>query len=314
MESKVWRPALLTVILLAGMTLSGCLGSDDAAPQTTAGGTDTGTGNTTGNLTSGARQSVEGFVLDPARAPLAGATVRLQNHDREATTDERGHYDFGGLIDNQLYVLIAEAEGHKPKAQQVVAIEDKVVRLDFVLDERPTETPWDEVIERAGFISCQAFAGAGHDHGGDGKEFEQRCAGALGDDPNAVQVLELETKATVAGIVVEVQWESNQPLADFLMVTVESVGFGDLDKQFGQVISSSVIKIEIPQDDVAKYYKGQGGIVRVSVDAHYEDDDEQAAGAAFGFQQAFLVRMSNFYVEPQPRSYTAFPDGEAGDP
>lgn len=301
---------LVPILLILVSALAGCLGDDDAPAADTQTGTDslgTGTGgNATNNLTDSKRPSVEGFVLDESRAPLVGATVVLQNEGVSATTDEKGHYSLAGLLDNQQYVLIAEMEGHKKKAQQVIAIDDKIVRLDFVLEEIADAKPYSQVIERKGLISCQVFAGFGHDHGGNGTEFEQGCGGFVAPDPNAVQILEFSVDQGVAGIVIETAWDATHPLAEFFMVTVESVGYGDLDKEFAKVIGPSILKIEIPQGDIAKYYTGQGGQIRVTVDVHFEDDDEQAAGVAFAFQEDFEVRLSAFYVEPQPRTYSAF--------
>lgn len=309
------RAACLLVLLLLGGALAGCLGSDDPAPAS--GGDDAtgGTDSTGQNLTrDGIRPSVEGFVLDESRAPPVGANVTIQNHDKSVAVDATGHYAFYGLDDNAVFVLIARAPGYHAKAQQFVAIDGKVIRLDFILTPRPTETPYNETIERAGLVSCQAVAGAGHDHGGDGTEFEQGCSGIAGmADSSAEQVIEVEVKPDVVGMVVEVHWDSIHFLSDFMMVTLETVGYGDLDKDFGSTIGPSVIKMEIPQGDVAKFYQEQGGTVRITVDVHFEDDDEQAVGAAFAYQQPFTVRVSNFYVTPQPRDFTAFPGGGTGD-
>ncbi len=295
------RAVLVPVLLLAALALAGCFGGDDPAPDSL----DLAEDGDAIDTRTGPRPSVEGHVRDAAGGPLAGTLVEVQNENLTSTTNGTGYYSFDGLVDNQVYVLIAALDGYGRVAQQFVAIDDKVIQLDFTLEAIPEEEPFHEVLERSGLLSCQVRIIAGGDHGGTGQEVDQGCSGFAGEDPNAADTLAFAVAEGAVGLVIEVAWDSTQPLADFLEVTAETTGFGDLDSRLGSVIGPSPLKVEVAQDNVAKYYTEAGGGLRVIAAAHPEDDDEAAGGAAVAFQQPFTAYVSMFFVEPNPPTYTA---------
>lgn len=302
------RLSFVAIALLISLSLAGCLGDKDDAVKVAGATTDadtTGGNTTTGDnavAAGGDRHSVEGYVRDAVNLPIPGATVMVQNTNISSQTDDTGRYSVAGLADNEVYVLIGAAPGYAKLAQQLVAVDDKVVRLDFTLTALATEKPFKSTLERSGLISCEVIVVAT----GVGDNVERGCSAGTSEDPNAVDVLDFAIPEDVAGVVVEMSWDASSDLSKFLRMEARTTGYGDLDTTFGTVISSSSLQIEIPQQLVAKFYNGAGGGLQVLVDAHPEDDDEAAAGAAFAFQQPFDVVITLFFVDPNPPGYSHY--------
>ncbi|MBW3583730.1 MAG: carboxypeptidase-like regulatory domain-containing protein [Euryarchaeota archaeon] len=304
------RPvALLAVALLLVLTaLSGCLGDDDKPkpavvaddPEAVA---EPEEDPITPKWKDGEAPSVFGFVTDLARTPLPGVTVTAQSLEEPATTDADGYYHFYGLEAEKPHVLVAKHDGYITQSLRIVTHLDQVKQLDFTLEPEPVETPYTEEIPRVAVIGCQFTAIAGHDHGKEGQEVHQRCDNA---DTNAVSVLEFEVDPKAAGIIIEMKWDYATPLAEFMLAHAETKGYGDLDTELGEVIGPSILSIEVSQETIKRYYAGSGGQFRLTLEAHPEDDDEQAAGAAFHFQQRVDVLVTVFYIEPNPPGYSGF--------
>jgi Ca-activated chloride channel family protein len=106
-----------------------------------------------------ARTVVQGRVLDPAGAPVAGATVQAAAARAVATTDAAGAYTLtlvrpaGGAAEAR---LVARRVGYED-ATRTVALAGDTVRADFVL--RPTELRLDAVVV-TGAAGAQAGADA----------------------------------------------------------------------------------------------------------------------------------------------------------
>lgn len=301
--TRAWT---LIGLLLLSSVLAGCLGDED---PTGTGDTDAAAGEgADGNATAyepGTKEfpMVYGHVTDVSRNPLAGARVTVQTLGLTVVTNETGYYQFESLEPETPQTLIANASGFKRKALQVVPVAEAQVQLDFALDEIPDQTPYATEFPRVGFIACGFNVAAGHDHGKDGNTVREDCAP---NDPNNKPTLDFEIPAGAMGVVVDIRWEAKTDLAEFLMAELETVGFGEQDRHLGYAIGPSTMTLTLSHDAVAKFFHGGGGVLRLTMSAHPEDDDEQAAGASFVFQQDFETLVTVFFVEPNPPGYSGF--------
>lgn len=269
-------------ILLAAAAVSGCT-EHVAAPRAA-------------TTAAAAIMALEGWVTDPAQAPLAGASVGVQGIDGNATTDAHGHYAFAKLPTGVPIVVVAEARQHRPLSKSVTVPADAALVLNFTLEPVPVKVPRVEVVPLKAYLGCEAALEANGDvHPAD-------CNAV---DPNAKPSLDFTVGPDTAGVVVEAAWKETTPAGKILRLTVETVGFGDADAVLDDVKGPSVLRAQVNGFQAQKYYS-QGGIVRTTLAAGTNGaEEESAAAASLAFQQGIDLVVSIFYVDPPLPTYTA---------
>jgi hypothetical protein len=274
---------LLAPLLLLGLALAGCSDAPEDGGGTTV-------------APPGERPALRGFVLDAALRPLEGAEVTVATANATARTDAGGHYAFASLAGGGAIVVVAQAPGFVPLGKSVQLSAGNTTLLNFTLEAVPTATPYMEKLSFNGFVACRWSVVANEE------ENPGDCSTPGHENADRWQ---FNVDPGVAGVVVEVAWEANNPASEYLRMTVETVGLGDQDAVLSEVEGKSVLRAAVTQAQGEKYYP-EGGTVRVQVKAATgADEQEQAAGVGFTVEQDFQAIASIFYVEPPDPTYSA---------
>ena len=283
----------IVVLLVLAVAFSGC-SDKSSVRQADADGDDAPHGSDGSGDRS--KDVLWGFVFDNALAPVVGAAIEIHGENVTSTTATDGYYGFRGLPTDRVLVLVAKSDGFEPSSKTITLVPGAGHLMNFTLQRAPIKTATDEKQSYEGTVSCAALVRAN-----DGRyEYGCNLAGTVDE-----RVWEFSVKGDTMGIIVEVNWESNTPLADHLNVTVETVGFGDFDTVLAVQEGPSVLRLEVARENADRYYR-LPGTVRVTVDVGRNIEDEEAsAGAALAFEQGFQVIASIFYVQPPPPGYTA---------
>src|SRR5688572_622808 len=126
--------ALLAIAIVAPLVLAGCSdgkGSPPPAPGPV----------------------VEGWVVDPVHAPIAGANVVVQGLAVNATTDAEGHFTLAPPSGVDLLVTAA-APGFVAESQLLPAFSGSLHVLNFSLERVPVAEPYHLASVFDGVVSC----------------------------------------------------------------------------------------------------------------------------------------------------------------
>lgn len=285
------RVYLVVVILVLA---AGCMGQSKPKETTAA--------PTTSDpyaLPEGVDNILRGRVTAADQSPLANATVEVISLQLNQSTTADGTYQFQDLEPHD-YLVVVSKEGYRTKTQRAIVEDGRIFELHFQLDEKPLEAPWNETLEFSGIISCE-FAYATN------PENVQYSSCSPPADPNNKQYKDFYVKPGAAQIQIQAVWTKTTETSKNLAMSIESIGFGHQDIQFGHQHGESGIKMTIGQTLSQKYYAA-GGTVRVTLNAAPSvTGDESALDVGFAFQQGFDVYFTVFYIEPGPPTYSAIP-------
>ena len=275
--------SILVVLLILLILLAGCSKADPEpeAPEVVV-------------------RSVDGWVLDHLLQPLDGATVRLVGGQVEATVDAGGHWSMD-LPDLAGYTFEARAAGHEAQSRTLVfESEGQHKRLNFSLSPEASREKQVQVHQFDGFIECSAFASAEHSHGGSGRP-EGENPLDCGTYATTQSVWSVDVPPGADGMVLEIVWRADTPLADNLLVIVDQVVDGRLDfLAFNE--GSSPLKVPIPALAVEDRF-AEGGVLQVDVQIGGGPDREDVAvGAAI--QQRFQGFTSIFFNHRPEADYS----------
>ena len=243
---------------------------------------------------------MDGWVLDHILRPLEGATVRLVGVQAEAAVDEGGYWRMD-LPDLAGYTFAARAEGHLGQSRTLVfESEGQHKRLNFSLSPEVSREKRVQVHQFDGFIECSAFASAEHSHGGSGRP-EGENPLDCGTYATTESVWTVDVPPGADGMVLEIVWQPDTPLAENLLVIVDQVVDGGLDfLAFNE--GSSPLKVPIPALAVEDRF-AEGGVLHVDVQIGGGPDREDvAAGAAI--QQRFQGFTSIFFNHRPDADYS----------
>ncbi|MBI2078951.1 MAG: carboxypeptidase regulatory-like domain-containing protein [Euryarchaeota archaeon] len=276
-----------TALVAFALLLAGCAGGKPA--QTDPVPTEDGEG-----LPEGVLNVLLGTVVGPDQAPVMNATVEISSLGMVTNTTEAGEYEFVNLEPRDYYVSVSK-EGFVTRSARAIVEDGRVFELNFQLEEKSLEVPYNTTLPFSGFISCQ-FAYATNPE----NVQYQDCGGAL--DANNQVVKEYVVGPNSAQVIIEAEWVPKQDLAERLTMVVESVGFGHQDIVFGQVSSTSPVRMPIDPLVMRKYYP-TGGKIRVTFSAAPSlDGDYLDVGLAF--QQDYKLYATVFYVDPGPPGFS----------
>lgn len=99
---------------------------------------------------------LEGVVLDVELQPLPGAIVTLDPGD-VTTTDVDGSFRFRVPVGS--YSIMVNATGFTGALRMVDVVEGESVRVQFLLERLPSDTPYVQVLQHVGFEVCGFAAG-----------------------------------------------------------------------------------------------------------------------------------------------------------
>lgn len=274
------------ILMLLILAFSGCIG-EEPAPVSDDGGAS--------GYTDTAQEQLSGWIFDPAIAPIAGASIKIQGLGIDVASDDEGYYGIDELPVGELLVVIVQADGYLPSSKSITLQPETRSRLNFTLAEVPEDTPYSQVLTAEGIISCSSVVRE------NGARHEYDCS------PDGVpdnRVWEFPVEGDVAGIVIEVVWEPNTDQARDLYLVVETVNFGEFDEVLAEQEGASILRGQVTADDAKRFYS-QGGLVRTTVDiGRNVEGEELGAGAGLAFQQSFDIFATVFYVEGPPGDYT----------
>ncbi|MBI2076921.1 MAG: carboxypeptidase regulatory-like domain-containing protein [Euryarchaeota archaeon] len=97
--------------------------------------------------------AIEGYVVNDAFEPLAGAQVGIKDSDQATTADAAGRFALGSLPP-ATYVVLAQALGYEAQARTILVEAGKAVELQFMLVALPTEEAFTQTLRFEGLIEC----------------------------------------------------------------------------------------------------------------------------------------------------------------
>ncbi len=242
-----------------------------------------------GSSIGGDLPPLAGFVFDPAVTPIEGASISIASLGLEVATDKDGVYAFEELPVNEVLVVVVQADGYKPASKSLTLDQDVSILLNFTLQRVAVKVPTHNTLTYKGIIGCAGLVKA------DGQRVSQNCPGGIAVDN---RVWEFNVDPELAGAVIEVVWDAQSTAAEHLNLTIETLGYGDLDEILFSQEYGTILRGQISNVQAARFYSG-GGMVRVSVDIGRNTADEEVnAGAAIAAQQEFQIFATLFYIEP----------------
>lgn len=305
--------ALAAVTLFA--LLSGCAATPDASA----------TGSTSGNAsdpaapsTSGAAPpatgadtiSIRGVVVDEQIAPIAGATLTLEESDVSVTSDAGGSFAFPPQ-GSKLYTVIATATGY---SSQTLIARPGETQLEFVLPiDRTTIAPFNTTVSFNGHFDCAAeylfISGSCTTY------FD--FAGL--EDPlfsNSSTFL-FTTEPGWRTVVMDLAFEG-QPTFDGIRITFRGKDDSDALGTYGQYgrfhgSTSYTTRVEPEQT----YPDGTAGPVPANITTFqadlypqgflYHPGGAPVTGFGIGTNIEFQLIVTVFYVAPAPEGFTLLP-------
>jgi hypothetical protein len=283
------RGAWAIILLLLA---AGCAGKPTAAPAPTE--------DDPYALGAGIENALQGIVLSADNLPLENVTMRIPALAENGTTSTNalGEFRFVNLVPRD-YLVVAEKEGYRSKTQRAIVEDGKIFQLDFRLEERPTTTPYSEILPWRGFLSCQVA------YASNPESVEKRDCGLA--DPNNDPQNDFHFGPGGAQLVIEANWVPTQDLSRNLSMAVASFGLTVGDIEFGSTTGPPGIKIPVGQSLVTRFFS-EGGTIRVTLGAApgaRGNPDDYDVGWAI--QQPVDVYVTVFYIDVGPTGYSAIP-------
>ncbi len=280
----------LTLVLILGAALAGCLGGDDAKVSTNDDDIepDEGTG------------SITGRVLTSDLSEIEGATVALVDDGElvgETRSDETGKYTLESIEPGQ-YRLQVGATCCREAVQGVEVVEGETITVDMQLDRftaADLKQPFIEEFDWTGFLACGA--------------------GAVGvttnpcfADESSDNVHDFEVDEGINALAFGMTWDSaGGVFGEDLYVTLENDGCDatECSYEYGQLEGSDPLSMVVNNGDISddewKWDKVEGKRpLQFRVFPSFE--------VAVVYQQAFTVHWHVFHNQEAPGDYTPIPD------
>lgn len=269
------RAAAVAGILLAA-ALAGCTGGEEGPALATV-----------------ALGRIHGTVTDAALNPLAGAQVRVDGTETQATTDATGAFEL--TLPEGEYLVLASAPGHRGSAQRAMAVASSPAALAFALPPIPTERPSVEVSEGQGLLACRALVEQGR---------ERHDAPCGTNDPNerAALAFPLGDLHGLEGVVVELSWTPSTAAAGRLLLSV-SAGADDASP-LATAEGAGHAAVTLPARILEPLLAAGGELVVTASPAGSFTDDEAGLDAGVALQQPFAVYVSVFRHAAPPAGYS----------
>jgi hypothetical protein len=227
------RPAI--ALLAVAMALAGCAHAPAPPPAPTL-------------------PVVEGWVLDEALRPVAGATTTLAGYPTTQRTDETGHYRLEVPSGTDATVTV-EAPGFTAKSAFVGAGFGARATLNFTLARLPEAKPYTLLQDHRGQLACAVSAVVGQDDPGKPHQHKgARCAEVVPSEVDDGNRWLYEVPAGTTGVVLEVYWTPNSDLSQALVLRAD---IADTGETIGFAEGTSPIHVQLSQLRVEQMH-GQG--------------------------------------------------------
>lgn len=271
------HPRLLAILLLS-LAIAGCGGKEAPVAEPAA----------TGHI-------VSGIVLDPAIQPVVDAQVTLG--DTTVATDADGRFAFPPTRTSPV-TLRVEAQGMQPFAR-ILDLPESELRI--TLTPLPFAEPYVRVADFRGYIECSGFVAVGHSHGGGGPP-EGENPTDCGTYASTNSVWDASLSPELDGLVVEVVWQPQTELAQFLLAITYQVHANGSLEYLSFAEGASPLKVVFPSFDVQQRF-ADGGTIRTVVEIGGDPNGEDVA-AGLAIDQEFEGFVSQFYGQRPPVNYS----------
>lgn len=269
----------LAVLAALPLLLAGCSDGGDAPPPP-------------------AGPHVEGWVVDGAHVPVAGAAVALAGLPANATTDEEGHFALDAPSGVDLLVIV-EASGFRSASRLVPAFSGPAHVLNFSLERIPLAAPYQQVSSFRGTVSCgltvvlQEDPSRPHEHQG------VRCDTILPTGQGNVWNYTIPDNAT--GLVLEGFWQAQTPFSEALVVKAEVVGTGQI---LAFLESMSPLRVQMGSANVAEAKEDGRTFMTVTVTPGAGSGSHEHGAFGVFVEQEFQLVMTAFFNGPVDPAYS----------
>lgn len=299
-----FRPTLM-IVLLAAVALAGC--SEEPGPVAEPGQTAEPPKVEATSTTGGIR----GVVVDPAIVPIQGATVKVLNSDKTATTAADGSFAISGLEAGTYFLQASHPlhEGAQTSADVKAGVANPPA-IKIVLNKRFSSDPYMETQQFAGYIVCSTniqFVGYSEECGegvglpGSGER--------VGRNPNShPQIWFRVTSNNVSTFVVEQVWEPSLSVA-----TGNTEAFWTRlgwdwfctpfcgGTTFGTVTSESPLLLRVDEERIRSVEESKGP---VTPDSDLSTFVYSGAENGVILEQPYEQFVSIFYLLPAPEGWS----------
>lgn len=270
--------AFLALALLLPLALAGC--SEAEAPPAVEPG-----------------PTVEGFVLDNARAPVPGATVVVQGSTVNGTTGEDGHFAFQAPMGVELLVT-AQAPGFIAASQVVPPFSGAHHVLNFTLERMPFAEPYTLVSDFKGSVSCGVTAVVGEDPWSPHEHKGVRCNDLV---PSPGSVWNYTIPLNTTGLVLEAFWEPQTELSAALVFkamipeTREVLAFKE---------SASPARMQLSSVSLAQNLAAGHTVLSVAVGPGAGTGEHEHGAVGVFVEQEFQLVITAFFNGPVDATYS----------
>lgn len=273
------RGAAVAVLLL--LLASGCSGKGGAPGPTAA---------------APGHGAIEGVVVSPAIAPLAGVAVRLEPGGSNVTTDKDGRFAFPDLAPGA-YAVQAARKGFRPQQTTVeVAAGPAGPAVRLVLDPDTSSSAFYEEYSLDGFVD-ESF----------------NLAGARGNSGNADLRIPVGLRAPDF-VQTEVVWASTQQLGSDLDLTAIADDHNTTVPDFAQAEGPSPLLMQINSTVIQQYKFGPKVDLLFTVFSGQANEPVPGRGAGVVVQQRFRMITHLFYGFQPADGWRFSADGEPVPP
>jgi hypothetical protein len=240
---------------------------------------------------------VEGFVMDAARAPIAGAHATVQGQAANGTTDDLGHFALDAAAGVDLLITV-QADGFVPESQFVSAYSGPHHVLNFTLARIPFAKPYTTVEQFRGTVACAVTAVIGEDPSAPHEHKGVRCDDVL---PASQNEWNYTIPSNTTGLVLEAFWQPQTDLSTALIMKGTIPETGDI---LAFVEGVNPLRVQFSKVALAQNLAAGHQTVRVVVTpgAGTGSHDHGAIGAFV--DQPFQLVMTAFFNGPVDPAYT----------
>lgn len=309
------RVTIPTMVLLLGL-FSGCVGSNDGAPDAAPGDESPPAVADPGEYDD-ATGALSGIVTDTELVPLGGATLTLQEASVETESAQDGSFSFSRVPPGS-YALLAVKLGYTSSGQRVtVEAGREATGVKVTLDPLPVVEPYSLVSFFTGYVVCSIGQG-GVGYSEECGEGLQTDYGTYGKNPNNKidWKFNITTVENLETVYLEMDWKPASAAASKLafhvahgFVCTPSCGSKITYCSVGTNQGPPVLHCEIEGDTLRSQIKNPEKDLPWDITARVWASTKPATeGPTIVLDQAVQMYRTEFYGTPMPDLYTAVAD------
>lgn len=238
---------------------------------------------------------VQGIVVDTTLRPLPGIEVVETGSGARTSTDENGFYVLAVPRLSEV-VLVWQGEGFVAQSRGFGGVAG-VAWANVTLERVPITDPFVVVRSFEGFLRCAAVGTFVEDPSRPHEHEGVRCHALLNDTANTWV---LDVGAQAEGLVIEVAWEAQSPLASALVVRVVAPD-GDV---FGFQEGQSMLHLQVSAVKLAQALEAGPLALTIALEAGAGTGNHEHGAVGVFVNQRFTVFASEFHNGPAPIGYS----------